>query len=228
MAQELSRMERPSAEQYQGKRKLMLVPLLYGPPTDAEDGVAILTRYWDQVQSQILSLESKLGGLQHVYHESLTEGGAQGLSQLQSVDQRSHGLVESKCQSGATLEATEDAETLLETLDLQRCLMMPLGSEKVLRTLQEWMSESNRTRYQKIGEQIDATLGEGQVGLLFISERHQVQFAQDIEVFYVAPPALADFQSWLQDWMVRQQKAAAQPGDSPEEAPEEASSEESN
>ena len=86
MAQELSRMERPSAEQYQGKRKLMLVPLLYGPPTDAEDGVAILTRYWDQVQSQILSLESKLGGLQHVYHESLTEGGAQGLSQLQSVD----------------------------------------------------------------------------------------------------------------------------------------------
>lgn len=223
MAQELTRLERPSAEQYQGKRKLMLVPLLYGPPTDAEDGVAILARYWDQVQSQILSLESKLGGLQHIYHDSLTEGGAQGLGQLHKVDQRSHGLVQRKCQAGATLEATEDEETLLETLDLQRCLMMPLGSEKVALTLQEWMGETNRTRYQKIGEQIDATLGEGQVGLLFISQRHQVQFPQDIEVFYVAPPALADFQSWVQDWLVRQQKAAIQSDDSPEAASSEES-----
>ena len=60
----------------------------------------------------------------------------------------------------------------------------------------------------KIGERIDATLGENELGLLMISERHQVQFAQDIEVFYVAPPALAEFKSWLQDWMAAQQKAA--------------------
>ena len=31
MSQELSRMERPSTDRFSGKRKLMLVPLLYGP-----------------------------------------------------------------------------------------------------------------------------------------------------------------------------------------------------
>jgi hypothetical protein len=212
MTQELGRMERPSAGQFLGKRKLLLVPLVYGPPIESEEGLAILQRYWDQVQSQIASLESKLGELCHIYHESLTEGGPEGLKFLENVDQRSFSFVETKYQSGATLEATEDRETLLETLDLQRCLMVPLSSEKVAITLHEWLTESNRSRYEKIGAQIDATLGEDEVGLLMISERHQVQFAQDIEVFYVAPPALADFRRWLQDWAAQQQKASEEAG----------------
>jgi len=61
MSQELSRMERPSTDRFSGKRKLMLVPLLYGPSTGSEEGMAILMRYWDQVQTQISDLESKLG-----------------------------------------------------------------------------------------------------------------------------------------------------------------------
>ena len=208
MAQELSRIERPSADRYLGKRKLLLVPLVYGPPADAADGLAILQKYWDEVQAQISSLESTLGQLRHIYHESLTEAGEEGLKYLSAADQRSHNLVQAKCQGGALLESTEDEQVLLETLDLQRCLMVPLASEKVAISLQEWLAESNRSRYEKIGQQIDATLGEKELGLLMISERHQVQFAQDIEVFYVAPPALAEFKSWLQNWAVAQQKAA--------------------
>ena len=63
--------------------------------------------------------------------------------------------------------------------------MLPLASQKVGLTLQAWLMEGNRTRYEKIGSQIDETLGDNEVGLLFIGERHQVQFAQDIEVLYV-------------------------------------------
>ena len=111
---------------------------------------------------------------------------------------------------GAALEATEDREALLETLDLQRCLMVPIASEKVAVALNEWLVASNRTRYEKIGQRIDATLGENELGLLMISERHQVQFAKDIEVFFVAPPALADFRSWLQEWVAQQQKPPAE------------------
>ena len=48
------------------------------------------------------------------------------------ADQRSHSFVSAKCQAGATLEATEDGQVrllgLLETLDLQRCLMVPMAS----------------------------------------------------------------------------------------------------
>ena len=52
-----------------------------------------------------------------------------------------------------------------------------------------------------------------QTGLLLISERHQVQFPQDIEVFYVSPPALDEFHRWLQNWIADQQKAAARTPD---------------
>ena len=42
MTQELGRIERPSAEPFQEKRKFLLVPCLYQPPDNAEAGHAIL------------------------------------------------------------------------------------------------------------------------------------------------------------------------------------------
>ena len=102
------------------------------------------------MQTQVASLESALGSLNHIYHESLTEGGDDGLKQLEVRDQRSHGFIQSKCGEGATLEATESADLLAETLDLQRCLMIPLASEKVTLQLQEWFANSNRERYEHI------------------------------------------------------------------------------
>ena len=209
MAQELGRISRPAAGQYEGRRKLLLVPLVYGPQADVPDGVAALQKYWDQMQIQVESLEAALGGLHHVYHESLPEGGDTGLSHLSQADQRSHAFVKAKCDNGAALEATEDAEALLETLDLQRCMMIPLASGTVAQKLQEWFTEANKTRYDHIASQIDSTLGENEVGLLLISERHQVQFPEDIEVFYVSPPALDEFRRWLQNWADQQQAQRA-------------------
>ena len=159
------------------------------------------------MQLQVASLETSLGGLRHIYHESLTVGGEEGLGQLGQADQRSHSFVSAKCQAGATLEATEDADFLLETLDLQRCLMVPMASESVARRLQEWLNESTRRRYERIADQIDDTLQADEVGLLLISERHQVQFPGDIEVFYIAPPALDDLHRWAQGWVAQQQRA---------------------
>ena len=90
MTQELGRISRPSSAQFEGRRKLLLVPLVYSPPADAPDGVAALQNYWDQMQIQVESLENALGGLHHVYHESLSEGGENGLELLEKADQRSH------------------------------------------------------------------------------------------------------------------------------------------
>ena len=208
MTQELGRISRPSVEQYRGRRKLILLPLVYSPAPDEPDGAAALQNYWDQAQTQASALENALGGLQRVYHESVTAGESEGLEQLRSGDLRSHALVSLKCESGAMLEATEDIEILLETLDLQRCLMMPMASSTVASRLQEWHAEANRRRYEHIADRVDSTLEEDSVGLLLISERHQVQFPPDIEVFYVSPPALDEFRRWLQNWAARQQQTA--------------------
>ena len=215
MAEELGRIDRPSAEAYQGKRKLFLLPLVQAPRLEAKEGLDILEKYWQQAQSQIASLEARLGGLRHIYHESLTEGGEEGLKFLEVAELPSKNFVQLKCQAGAVLEPTEDPGLMSETLDLQRCLMIPLGSDSVARRLHEWFTESTRQRYEHIANRIDATLKEDEAGLLLISERHQVQFPADVEVFYVAPPALDEFRRWLQGWLAQQQEQA-QPAEEPE------------
>ena len=210
MAEELGRVQRPPASQYDGRRKLLLVPLIYGPQADDPEGATVLQNYWEQMQTQVTALEEALGGLQHIYHESLTVGGSEGLEQLGKADLRSHGFISGKTVSGALLEPTEDMDVLLETLDLQRCMMIPLASTSVGSKLQEWHSESNRQRYDHIAANIDSSLGENETGLLLISERHQVQFPSDIEVFYVSPPALDEYRRWFNNWMEQQQAAAAE------------------
>ena len=181
-----------------------MVPQLYHPQILEEEGTAILNRYWEQTRAQISSLETGLGPVKHVYHESVAEGGDEGLKGLEVGEAPSLALVRDKCQAGAVLEATEDVDLLRETLDLQRCLMLPFSSEKVAIQLREWFNDSVRRRYEYIAARIDETLAENEVGLLVINERHQVQFPSDVDVFFVAPPALDEFRRWLDEWVARQ------------------------
>ena len=88
--------------------------------------------------------------------------------------------------------------------------MLPFSGDTVALRLREWLTEGLHRRYEYVSKRIDDTLGEDQVGLLFISERHQVQFPADVEVFFVAPPALDEFRRWLDGWIAKQQAAGAQ------------------
>ncbi len=220
MAEQLGRIERPSLEAYRGKRKLLLVPVLALPPDDAEDGIAIVGKYWEQVQTQVTSLELRVGWVKHVYHETLPEGGDEGLKILEaSGEQGSYALAQTRCQAGAVLEAAEDAETLMETMDLQRCLMLPFASPRVAAQLQQWMADAVRRRNEHFTQRIDETLGEDEVGLLLAGERHHLQFPTDIEVFYVAPPALDEYRRWVDAWIARQRAAQAEEGEGGELMP---------
>ena len=83
-AQELGRIERPAAEQYRGRRNLLLVPLVYSPAPDDPEGAAALQNYWEQMQTQVAALENALGGLQRIYHETITASEEEGMEQLAS------------------------------------------------------------------------------------------------------------------------------------------------
>ena len=211
-AQELGRVERPPADRFQGKRRLLLVPLMMAPPPDLvekdSEPQAIYARYWGQVRTQVDALVSAMGGLHRIYHESMMEGGEAALAYLEVADPNAYALAHVRYQAGATLEATEDINLISESLDLQRCLMLPLTNEGVAARLQQWLAESTRGRYEYIAGRIDQTLQPDETGLLLIGERHQVQFPTDIEVFYVAPPALDEYRRWLQNWAATQQRAA--------------------
>ena len=138
MVEELSRISRPAASNYQGKRKLLLAPLLQPPVLPQgmpPEGVAIMERYWEQVDVQVRALQNALGSVARVYHESIPEGGPEAMEYLEVTEQASHGLVQGLLDAGATLEAVESMALLAETLDLQRCLMQPLMSAAVANRL---------------------------------------------------------------------------------------------
>ena len=160
------------------RRNLLLIPRLYAPLASAEEGSAISQRYLDRMQSLVASLESGLRPAKDIYHQSLVESGEQRLNHLGVVDQRSHALIQGKCQAVATPEATEDEKALRDNLDLQLGLMLLFTSNKVAIGFHDWFTHGVRRCCGHISKPIDDTIGDGEVCLLVIKECCQVQFPQ--------------------------------------------------
>ena len=204
MSQELGRLDRPSALQFVGKKKLLLLPLIQAPNSEEPEVKEILDRFWLQAEQQIDSLSAALGPILYVFHETVTEDGESGLKQLEMFASASYEMVKNKMQSGSSIVSVEDPELLMENLDLRRLLMMPLSSQKVVARIHDWFSDNSKSRNEGIANRIKDSIQSNEVGILLISDGHQVQFPADLEVFYVAPPALDEFRQWLQVWVEKQ------------------------
>ncbi|MFC1941388.1 hypothetical protein ACFLWL_03185 [Chloroflexota bacterium] len=199
MAEELGKLEKPEAGQFKGKRKLYLIPLLFyweGAPAEYTEK---LNLYWQQVGEHVANLESKMGKVKRVYHESISLAGEEGLKVLEKLNPTGCQIIRDKCQSGAQLEATEDKELAEESMDWERHLLMGFVSQKVAKMVSDFFSEALRSRYEHIAKQINETLKDNEAAMLFIREGHMVQFPSDIEVFSVVPPALNEIYRWLRD-----------------------------
>ena len=203
MAEQLTQMPKPDAQQYSERRKLLLVPLFLFPPNMPEELQKLLERYWSEVRDHIHNLERSLCPVGRVYHEMLSSGGDEGIRQVESLNPEGGSFVNAMCRSTAKLEATEDMETLEESADWQRCISMGLMSEKVRATALAGYEDASKRRYEHIGARIGETLQDGEAGVLFISEGHKVQFPTDIQVFYVAPPGLDAIKRWMSDALRR-------------------------
>ena len=212
MTDELGKVEKPEAKQYEGKRKLYLVPLVYtyeGAPADYAEKYNL---YWKQAQEHIRNLESKMGTVDLVYHESVTITGDRGLEIMEKLSPLSCQITKDRCQSGAKLEVIEDAELTEETMDWERHFMMGFISNKVARMVSDLYAEASKKRYEYIAIRINETLGEDNAAILFIRENHRIQFPSDIEVFSIAPPALDEIHRWLRE---RSQQAEEEPVEEP-------------
>ena len=197
----IGQMPKPEAERFREDRKLLLVPLLIPFPGLPEEGQGILDRYWSEVRDQIENMERRLGKIKHVYHEAIDSSDDGGLKTLDDMNPAISGFVRTLCRSGATMEATEDRALLEESTDWQRCLTIGLMSEKVLKLASDGYQESTTQRYEHIARRIDTTLGDNEIGALFIGQDHRVQFPTDVQVFYVSPPSLDEYRRWMDEQM---------------------------
>ncbi len=197
----LSQFPKPEAGQYIGQRKLFLVPTFPVYLSGDDEGRELLDRYWSEVRDNIHSLERSLGSVVRVYHESLFADGEEGMRLLEQLNPSGYSFISAMCQSTATLVVTEERATVEENLDWQRCLSIGLMSEAVTNAAVEGYRRTAQSRNEQVRERIDSTLAEGETGALFISEDHGVQFPADVQVFYVAPPALDGLKRWLAERM---------------------------
>lgn len=206
MSQELGKIEKPEAEEFKKGRKLYFVPLIYCEKEPQAGYLERFNKYWGQVEDQISGLELKLGKVDKVYHELVSVGGEDGVKVIKDLNDKSYQIIENRLDKGTQLEATEEAEILTEFMDWSRCLVIGLQNQKVFTKVYEYYTEASKKRDEHIAKKIDETLKEGEVGILFMREGHQIQFPLDITVFYVVPPALDDIKRWLRDREVKSQK----------------------
>lgn len=197
MAEELGRITRPEAEQFKQGRRLFLVPLVFTPPSPPEELKNITDRYWAEARKQVAGLEGRIGRVKKVYVEMVNTAGEEGIKSADSLNLETGSLARYEVDRGAEFMALEDGETLAEFMDWSRCLSVGLYSNKVLETVLKAYHETQAKRNQAMVKTIVDSLGEDEIGLLIISENHALQFPADIEVFYVAPPALDEFKRWL-------------------------------
>lgn len=196
MTEATEKAEKPQPKHF--GRKLYLVPLILAlkdsPPGYAEK----LEAYWREVGSHVRNLEARFGKISKVYHESVPLGGEEGLKLVEQLNEKAHRMLRRKCQQRAEFVALEDRDLFEETMDWRRCLAVVL-SGPVLRKVSEFYREASRKRYELMAKRIDETLKDEEAGVLIIGEDHAVQFPPDIQVFYVAPPALDELYRLLRD-----------------------------
>lgn len=204
MAEDLGKIDRPPAEDFKSVRKLYFVPLVFLPPEPEEDIAGIVQRYWDQVESQLSNLESRLGGVNRIYHELVPVGGEEGARAVEELNKGSHSVTSGRLEKGAVLEPIEDAAQLAEFMDWGRCLAIGLQSPQVFTRVYEAYTEVQKKRNEHIARRLEETLKDGEAGILLMREGHHVQFPSDIQVFYVSPPALDEINRWLREHGTRE------------------------
>jgi len=176
MSEELGKIEKPSAEY-----------------------VALYDKYWNQIENQVSDLELKLGRVSKIYHELIPVSGEDGVKVIKDLNDKSYQIVKNRLDKGAELEATEEGELLTEFMDWSRCLAVGLQNQKVFTKIYESYTEASKKRNEHIARHVDETLKADEIGILLMREGHRVQFPSDIEIFYIAPPALDEIKRWLRD-----------------------------
>lgn len=199
MSEELGKIERPAVETFRKGRKLYFIPLVYCNQESPAEYLEKFTKYWSQVESQISDLEIKLGPVNRIYHELISVGGEEGAETINKLNDSAYQIVKSRLAKEAHLEATEEEGLLTAFMDWNRCLAIGLQNQEVFIKVYESYTVAGKKRNEYITRHIDETLKADEIGILLMREGHQLQFPPDIEVFYVAPPALDEINRWLRD-----------------------------
>ena len=194
---ELGRIEKPSLKSFAGKRKIYAVRGVYLPENPHEEYKNLFHKYWDEVSVQIEKIEAA-GKIRKIFCEHIVSAEEDALDAFARVNERAAQLTRKKMEEGGTLLPLETEEIYGPLLDWRNCLQV-VGTRKVLEQIFDFYTELLSSRFQYIIDVIEKNLTEDEAGLLILREedRLRLQFPDDIEVFFVTPPAYDDILKWI-------------------------------
>lgn len=198
---ELGKIERPTVESFEGKKKLYTVPNIYQLKEFPDDLKKLIDRYWQEVEEQLLMLESA-GKISKIFCENVYSENEKGLKILKKTNEKAHELVQKKFDEGARLLSLEDRSLYAKYLDWRNCLSI-VRTEGVFQRVFEAFQEVFQRRIEHFKSFIEDNLSEGEAALLIISdeERVKIEFPSSIEVFLVTPPSYDDIIRWFRENM---------------------------
>ena len=195
---------RSSPGQFDGKKKLLLIPTIPITPDFESSNGDLCDKYWDEVVQQIGGLASALATVKFVFHEMIHVGGEEGVKLVEAVSTRASSSIKRYIGSGASMEPVEDEEVLREISDWQRCMSIGLLSKKVYELAMDSYQSLTKQRFETISQKISDTMNTDDVALLFIAEGHGVQFESDVQVFYVSPPSANELRNAIRTHVEKQ------------------------
>lgn len=203
----LGKIERPAVYEFALGRKLYFIPLIFNTLKPEEEFSKMVNRYWEEVDTQLADLETKLGLSNKIYHELVTIGGEDGVKAIEKLSRGSLEIIKSRLDKGAILEIIEDKELLGEFMDWSKCLMLDLETQDVIDKIYGFYKDAFRKRNKYIEERIDKTLKEDERGILLMQEGHEIEFPHGLQVFYIAPPSLDEIRRWIRTNLLKDAKA---------------------
>jgi len=195
---EFSKIEKPDAENFKGKRKLYCLPNVYPIPGSDEKYKNLIVKFWEEAEIQIRKLEL-MTPVTAVFCEMVYQN-ENALDVLSKIDSYIHDMVKKHLDKGAKLVPIEEENVFSEYVDWANCLKV-VTTEKVFTKVMEFFNEIANKRFHLITEIVDKNLGSGEAGLLIIKDedRRKINFPQDVEIFLITPPAYDDILRYIRD-----------------------------
>ena len=98
MAEQLGKVEKPEAERFTSQRKLYIISLVFCEKESPPEYVEKFNLYWEQVNEQVANLESKIGKVNHVFHESIASSDEDGINAMEKLNPPGCQSAKDKCQ----------------------------------------------------------------------------------------------------------------------------------
>lgn len=196
---ELGKIDRPDAALYKDKKKIYFVRNLYLPQNANDDYKKLFYSYWDEVEEHVAKLEVA-GKVSKIFCESIYMTGEKSIQVLSAMNVRLEQLVKSKMEAGGEFLPLESKEIFSNYIDWYNCLAVA-RAPRVHEAIHAFLDETIKERFEYIKTVLKDNIADGEAALLIMrdEDRNYLQVPDDIEMFFVTPPAYEDLLTFVRD-----------------------------